>query len=248
VIVFDIKYNLNCLKNKNCLLQNSASLVFKTEIRSNLFPIMSLNDVVEASPTEFYVTQWLPYSYPKRGKKQPDTIREYVNVVLNNPYLHIFFNYKGTTVFHCTWDVNIKPICKIATKEKFLMANGVTISPDRNTVYLNDATDKNIMALSRNAKTGQLTKEFDIHLPCLADNIEYDDEANEIIIGSFLPEGMAVTSPTKDGDGHWVTKGVLIHDATKLKQISTAARFGNSKIVLGSAFFEGILICFNASG
>ena len=66
VIVFDIKYNMNCLKDENCLFQNTASLVFKAEIRSDLFPFMALNDVVEASPTEFYVTQWLPYSYPKR--------------------------------------------------------------------------------------------------------------------------------------------------------------------------------------
>ena len=66
VIVFDIKYNLNCLKDENCLFQNWASLVFKAEIRSNLFPLMALNDVVEASSSEFYVTQWLPYPYPKR--------------------------------------------------------------------------------------------------------------------------------------------------------------------------------------
>ena len=27
---------------------------------------MALNDVVEVSETEFYVTQWLPYGFPKR--------------------------------------------------------------------------------------------------------------------------------------------------------------------------------------
>lgn len=63
VIVFDIKYNLNCLKDENCSFENVASLVFKTEVRSNLFPLMGLNDVVEASATEFYVTQWLPFSF-----------------------------------------------------------------------------------------------------------------------------------------------------------------------------------------
>ena len=69
VIIFDIKYNMNCLKEKpqeGCLFENTASLVFKAEVTSELFPVMALNDVVEASETEFYVTQWLPYGYPKR--------------------------------------------------------------------------------------------------------------------------------------------------------------------------------------
>ena len=66
VIVFDIKYNLKCINDENCLFQNWASLVFNEEIRSDLFPLMALNDVVEASPSEFYVTQWLPYPYPRR--------------------------------------------------------------------------------------------------------------------------------------------------------------------------------------
>ena len=66
VIVFDIMYNQECLKELDCPLEDLASLHFKTEIRSNLFPLMALNDVVEASSNEFYVTQWLPYAYPKR--------------------------------------------------------------------------------------------------------------------------------------------------------------------------------------
>ena len=69
VIVFDIKYNMNCLKKnpqEGCLFENTASLVFKAEVRSDLFPVMALNDVVEVSETEFYVTQWLPFGFPKR--------------------------------------------------------------------------------------------------------------------------------------------------------------------------------------
>ena len=36
------------------------------EITSTIFPFMALNDVVEASANEIYVTQWIPYPYPKR--------------------------------------------------------------------------------------------------------------------------------------------------------------------------------------
>ena len=65
VIVFDIKYNEKCLMSKDCIFKNTVSLIFKAEITSSIFPFMALNDVVEASTNEIYVTQWLPYPYPK---------------------------------------------------------------------------------------------------------------------------------------------------------------------------------------
>ena len=156
------------------------------------------------------------------------------------------FNYRWTRVFHCKWHGvdYTKAVCNIATQERFLMANGITVSPDRKTVYVNDPLGMNIMALDRNMETGELTKSYDINLPSMVDNIEYDDEANEIILGNILPGGMAILTKTEDDDdGGWITKGVLKHDETKLKGISAAARLGKSKVVLGSPFSEGILVC-----
>ena len=182
-----------------------------------------------------------------RGKHQPDTIREHVEVSLNNHYAVLIFNYRWTNVFHCKWgdDDFTKAVCNVATEERFKMANGITISPDRKTVFVNDPLDMNIMALARNTETGQLTKSYDIHLPSMVDNIEYDDEANEIILGNILPGGMAVLTKTVAGDDDtsWITNGVLKHDETKLKGISAAARLGKSKFVMGSPFSEGILVC-----
>ena len=67
VIIFEIRYNEKCLMDKEaCPFKNAASLIFRSEITSNLFPFMALNDVVEASANEIYVTQWIPYPYPKR--------------------------------------------------------------------------------------------------------------------------------------------------------------------------------------
>ena len=182
-----------------------------------------------------------------RGKHQPDTIREHVEVSLNNHYAVLIFNYRWTNVFHCKWgdDDFTKAVCNVATEERFKMANGITISPDRKTVFVNDPLDMNIMALARNTETGQLTKSYDIHLPSMVDNIEYDDEANEILLGNILPGGMAVLTKIAAGDDDtsWVTNGVLKHDETKLKGISAAARLGKSKFVMGSPFSEGILVC-----
>ena len=109
-------------------------------------------------------------------------------------------------------------------------------------MFVNDVLDMNIMALSRDAKSGWLTKKFDIPLPAIADNIDYDDEANEILIGTIVPGGLAVAAPE---NGEWAVTGVLRHDEKKLQPISASARVGNSKIVLGSPFAEGILVCTN---
>ena len=135
-----------------------------------------------------------------------------------------------------------KAVCNVATEERFKMANGITISPDRKTVFVNDLLDMNIMAFARNTETGELTKSYDIHLPSMVDNIEYDDEAK---LGNILPGGMAVLTKTAAGDDDtsWIMNGVLKHDETKLKGISAAARLGKSKFVMGSPFSEGILVC-----
>ena len=140
--------------------------------------------------------------------------------------------------------MNLSPQCKVASVERFSMANGVTISPDKKTVFVNDPLEMKITALSRNMENGELSKLYDINLPTLVDNIEYDDEADEIILGTIIPGGIAVSSQT-GSNNQWITKGVLSHDEKKLKQISAAARIGNSKIVLGSPFSEGILVCSN---
>ena len=184
----------------------------------------------------------MKYSNLFRGKNNPETMQQRFEVFANDHNAVLLFNYKWTTVYHCKWDMATKPICKVATEEKFLCANGITISPDSKTVFVNDVMDMNIAALSRDEKTGLLTKKFDIPLPAIVDNIDYDDEANEILLGSIIPGGLAVAAPDKDT---WSVKGVLFHDEKKLKQISVGARLGNSKIVLGSPFSEGVLVCAN---
>ena len=124
-------------------------------------------------------------------------------------------------------------------------------------VYVNDPVDKMITVMERDKKTGKLKKVSEIKLPFGADNIEYDDEADEIIIGTIpdfiaaikmsggedvpVPGGMVVAHKHTNNEG-WEVQDVLNHDGTKLSQISAAARLGD-KVVLGSPFSEGILVC-----
>ena len=147
--------------------------------------------------------------------------------------------------------------CESATDIRFQGANGITIDQDRNTVFVNDPLHKTITVMKRDKKTGKLAKLSEIVMPFGADNIEYDDESNEIIIGTIpdfiacikkgqgedvsVPGGMAVARKESGVTG-WVVDSVLEHNGAKLPQISAAARLG-SKIVLGSPFSEGILVC-----
>ena len=73
----------------------------------------------------------------------PDSFDDYVNVVSNFPLLVLLFGYKWTTVFHCSWEKGQKAFCNVATEETFGMANGVTISPDKKTVFVNDPLQSN---------------------------------------------------------------------------------------------------------
>ena len=73
-----------------------------------------------------------------------------------------------------------------ATDQKFFGANGLTIDQERAVVYVNDLEDQMISVMERDKETGKLTKVSEIILPFVADNIEYDDETDEIIIGTLL--------------------------------------------------------------
>ena len=94
------------------------------------------------------------------------------------------------------------------------------------------------------------------------DNIEYDTSTDQILMGvsgtleSLLkrlkddnhasPGGLAVLKK-KQGCAHcenkgWYTEALLMHDGTKLSQISAGARFGDI-VILGSPFSKGVLVC-----
>merc|ERR1712106_382569 len=161
---------------------------------------------------------------------------------------------KMTKVFHCTWTEHSDATCEAASGENFLGANGLTIDQDRDLLYVNDLPAKMIAVMERDKETGKLVKVSEIVLPFYADNIEYDDQTDEIIMGTILDHDAFVKkfggedvpvaggfSIAKRSTG-WKVADVLNHDGTKLSQVSAAARFGD-KIVLGSPFSEGILIC-----
>ena len=246
--IFKIKYHRKCLKALpwSC---NPVSLTYINSISSDLFPYNGINDVIEADANHVYVTKWLPFPYPKRGAKNKSNFKEYLNVLFHYPV--VMLRMKLTTVFSCSWAEGGSSICEEATDEKFVGANGITIDREGDTVFVSDWSEKKIIVMKRDKKTQKLTKISTINLDFGADNIEYDDEADEILIGTIpdlsaaimerevVPGGMAVAS--KDAGG-WKVTNIINHDGNKLSQIAAGSRLGN-KIVLGSPVSEGILVC-----
>eukprot|EP00092_Neocalanus_flemingeri_P019484 GFUD01021109.1.p1 GENE.GFUD01021109.1~~GFUD01021109.1.p1 ORF type:complete len:411 (+),score=135.98 GFUD01021109.1:45-1235(+) len=254
VDIFQIDYKQECLDSLPWDCQ-PVSLNFIRSVNSSIFPNYGINDVVEAEENQIYVTQWQPFDFPIRGTDNPDGWLEKLQGMSAMPIF--LMGLKMTQVFHCSWTEDSEASCEAASEQKFLGANGLTIDQDRSMVFVNDPVDKMITVMERDKNTGKLSKVSEIKLPYAADNIEYDDEADEIIIGTIpdiiaaikkskgenipTPGGMIVAH--KDAaNNDWIVQDVLHHDGTKLSLISAAARWGK-KVVLGSPFSEGILVC-----
>ena len=251
VDVFQITYNLDCIKETwTC---SPVALTFVSSISSDLFPHAGINDVAEIDEDHFYVTQFKVHSMPGNGGNSAQGI-EILQSLMELPYF--MFSLKWTTVHVCSVS---QGTCQTATEERFGGANGMTVSSDRTRVFVNDPMEKLVTVMRKEEGGYQLTKESVIKLPVPADNIEYEDETDEIIIGTIpdvhsamelmmgnksvaVPGGMAVASRLPSGG--WRVRDVLEHDGTKLSQISAAARFGG-KVILGTPGSEGLLVCYD---
>jgi len=252
VDVFQIRYNAECIQETwTC---PPISLQFITTVSSPQFPHAGMNDVVEVDEDHFYVSQFQAFSMPAQGSHNLNGPREIFRTLMSLPIF--FFSLKWTTVHVCSVSLGT---CQTATEERFNGANGMTISPDRQLVFVNDPMEKVVTVMRKEQDSYQLTKESLIKLPVPADNIEYDDETHQIIIGTIpdvpaamehmmgnksvaVPGGMAIAS--KRPTGGWEVRDVLEHDGTKLAQISAAARYGGT-VILGSPGSEGLLVCYN---
>jgi len=251
VEIFNIRYRTDCLTSLpwSC---PPVQLVHIHTLASNLFPNSGINDVAEAGKGEVYVTQWQPFPLPTNGMANPDSWQELLQVKALLPIT--LGGLKLTSVFHCRWgDPEEEDSCKIATDRKFLGANGLTISGNGKAVLVNDPMDKKITVFGRQ-DDGMLKFSETIPLPVAIDQIEWDDESGEVMIGTIphiratdmmdnsatVPGGAATLKLNSTGDWEW--KGLLDHDGTKLSQVSAAAKLGK-KLVLGSPVSEGILVC-----
>jgi len=257
VEIFRIEYHPNCLEHDpwSC---TPVTLHHINSIISDLFPNCGINDVVEgASPHELYVTQWLSHSFPEHGMPPGLNFKNELAPLLLN-----LIGFSWTRVFRCTWSEDVPGgECEPATGRIFYGANGITISEDRTQLFVSDPIAKRISIMNRQ-EDGSLMETGHIDLPWAVDNIEM--EGGDLVMGSITDIGKVIQAKEDVGkedpslrvavpggmlvarmeDGEWKLdkEHVLSHDGSKLSSISSAARWGN-KVVLGSPFSRGLLLC-----
>eukprot|EP00933_Yihiella_yeosuensis_P063138 TRINITY_DN66220_c0_g1_i1.p1 TRINITY_DN66220_c0_g1~~TRINITY_DN66220_c0_g1_i1.p1 ORF type:complete len:406 (-),score=58.89 TRINITY_DN66220_c0_g1_i1:250-1428(-) len=237
-----------------------------TSVHSPFFGNLALNDVVEGiDDKEFYVTEWLPFAFPIGGKrKQPLTPIERLQKLLVVPLNLLKF--RITRVFRCKLDGH----CEVASGRRWIGANGIAVSRDRQYIFVNDPAPGTVTILHRQAD-GSLKELSDIKLVHSVDNIEVDDDGLSLQGGS-IPQLFTHPSVCEEGlgstrevDGRKIScghcpggllrinisgtvpvagaqKDVLMHDGSKLSTISSAIQVG-SKVVIGSPNSPGALLC-----
>ena len=136
--VFRILYNEECAASIpwSCA---PARLEHEASVSSELFPYMGINDVVEVDTDHVYVTRWQVFSFPSGGKRNPSGVMETLKLLPE--MLFNMFGLKFTYVYLCSISDSV---CTEASDETFVGANGMTISADRNLLFVNDPTEKMI--------------------------------------------------------------------------------------------------------
>lgn len=138
--IFDVRYRqeakTNGMGGENLAMYGVAgelvppvSLTHVRSVTSERFPAGGINDVVEGnSNDELFVTRWRVFGFPRNGTKGAKSIVEWCTNQLT-----LIIGLLGpsvTQVFRCT----TKDGCTDATAKHFAGANGLAISPDRNTL------------------------------------------------------------------------------------------------------------------
>ena len=254
VVVFQITYNVECvgLQSWTC---PPVSLQLVTSITSPLFPHGGINDVAEVDVDQIYVTQLLPYPVPAGGALHQTWLESWQSAL---SVLALGLGLPWSSLLLCQVS---RAQCHPATSLPFTAANGITVSQDRSRVFVNDAMERRIVVMKREERSYSLTWESVIELPVIADNIEYEDETGQILIGTIpdfitatrfvmgdkrlaVPGGLALASPLPSGG--WEVRELLRHDGSRLAQISAGARYGDT-VVLGSPGSRGLLVCYNVT-
>jgi len=152
------------------VIGKGPSLKHLSTVESPLFGISSINDVVEGVDGEIYVSEWQPFPFPVGGKKSPTrTLQETLGRV--GATLAIILRIKTTRVFRCTLTVG----CTVASSERFISANGLAVSPDRQIIFLNDPPAQMVHVMSRDA-SGMLSRVSAFETKHVLDNLEMQSD------------------------------------------------------------------------
>ena len=199
-----------------------------THLESISFPEMTNpNDIVATGPRQFYVTNFL---------RHHDGTMLYVEVYLALSYSSVvyFDGQEGRVV---------------ATG--LSGANGINLSPGRNTLYVNEWTKRRVVVFQRNPDNN-LKKLGQISVPALTDNVDVDTNGDVWIAGQpklfelidyVRGKRSTVSSLAAKVDMQTQeAETVFVSVNGELNSASVAAVAGD-KLLIGSVFDSHILVC-----
>ena len=245
---------------------SSVSVKHVHSIRSPAFPAYGINDVIEGrGKGEVYVSQWLLRGMPVHGMNHPSTLEDMVGVAsfvayaVNAQLLQI----PGTRLLRCVFseeDRSTGADCTPATDNLFVGANGLATTADRSTVFVSDPGLPPVhlrrVHVLHPTPNGRLEPSHVIRLPHAADNIEYDDRSEELVMGtmplscqglehaaneSALVAGGMITMKLKDGS--WTLTKEVNHEGRLLRGATSSVVRTDGRMVFGSPTAIGVLVC-----
>lgn len=233
------------------------------QVTSPLFGFFTINNLVEGSSdgSDFYVTEFLPLGLPE-GPGGLLYFPAWMASLLATPW------WRPCRVLRCTLPPlpssssaqhsHSLPECSVAAKN-LGMANGITVTEDRRTIFVADWATREVRVYARDALDGSLELLHSFLSKHSLDNIIYDSHSKSLwggtvpqfgdpVPGSFLEIALVEerTDATKGGGRSSFQDGaqddVVFHDGKVLSSVSVAVRV-NSEVVLGSPSSRGVAIC-----
>ena len=234
----------------------SFDLSYVRSIQSPLFKNGAINDVAEgAGGKDIFVTEWLQVGLPARGSHHAADLLEAAQPLLQ---LASAIFRPAARVFRCAVsDAGANAAAATAAAadgctvvaDDFYMANGIS-GNGKGRLFVNELFDRKIrtMELGADGRLHDVAPPIELAIP--VDNVEYDAGTNTLHMGTVpqpaLSEHFDVPVPGGYAVAHLDTgkteMRVLMHDGTKLSQISAAYAW-NGQVILGSPFGRGVLVC-----
>ncbi|KAJ3342811.1 hypothetical protein HDU93_000941 [Gonapodya sp. JEL0774] len=230
--------------------------------------IVSPNDVAATSRNSFYVTNDHRYSvhtflstldWPWYANWVYRPIRPWWPTFLRI-FEDMFGPFRWTNVIHCQ-----EAQCRVVA-DGLVGANGILISGDRKSVLVNNFGTGTISIFDRDVKTNDLTKRADLVINAGVDNLSYDPNTDEYLVGVFPnlhtsaahffnPNDPSKNSPSavvkfkynanSTGEIIW---DMVYYDPGKLAGDTTIAVSDGkrSRSFVGNVMSRGIVVCDHA--
>ena len=183
-------------------------------VRSAEFQRLALNDVVEAAldGSSFFVTEWLDHDHVTG-------FRHYSAWQMMRHRVMILLKARRTRLLKCvrTEIVGMPWSCAAATADRFVMANGLAITPDRRFVFLSDPAANEVVIYRIESEGGSesLRKVLSFNPKHAVDNLEVVESGvnpDEVVLhagsiptvfttGTGCEGGFGMTWPIQDLEG-----------------------------------------------